>query len=229
MKLLFLTRKFPPSIGGMETLSAALAKEFPKQVDTSVIAWGGSQFYLPVFLPVAIIKAFVKIPTKKITHVHLGDALLSPIGLMLKNIFGVKVSVSVHGLDVTFKPWFYQKVIAYCLPKLDKIICVSKATLKECLKRGVPKEKCEVIPNGIYPEKYRLDTSKSELENVIGLTLKNQKILVTVGRLIPRKGVYWFIKNVFPKLDKSYIYLIVGDGPEKQRIEDLVIAGLRFV
>jgi glycosyltransferase involved in cell wall biosynthesis len=222
MKLLFITRKFPPSIGGMETLSAALANEFPKLVDTSVIAWGGSQIYLPFFVTFTFIKCLYLIPSKKITHIHLGDALLSPVGLVLKRIFGVKCSVSAHGLDITFKPKVYQKIISYSLPKLDKVICVSKATMNECLKRGVPKEKCAVIPNGIYPDNYRVNASLNELENIAGLTLKGKKVLVTVGRLIPRKGVYWFVKNILPKLGDNYIYLIVGDGPEKKRIEDLI-------
>lgn len=222
MKLLFITRKFPPSVGGMETLSAALANEFPKLVDTTVIAWGHSQVYLPFFILFTFVKCLFLIPSKKITHIHLGDALLSPLGLLLKKIYPIKCSVSVHGLDVTFSPKIYQNIISYSLPRLDKIICVSKATLKECLKRGVPKEKTTVIPNGIDPEAYKVEATMAELENIAGLTLKGKKVLLTVGRLIPRKGVYWFIKNVFPKLNDKYIYLIVGVGPEKEKIENLI-------
>ena len=49
MKLLFITRKYPPMIGGMEKVSYALAKEFSKKVDTTVVACGKSQKYLPLF------------------------------------------------------------------------------------------------------------------------------------------------------------------------------------
>ena len=43
-----------------------------------------------------------------------------------------------------------------------------------------------------------------------------------VGRLVERKGIYWFIKNVFPKLDKNYIFLIMGKGQEELKIKELI-------
>ncbi|MGH7204355.1 MAG: hypothetical protein ACREHC_07965, partial [Candidatus Levyibacteriota bacterium] len=99
--MLFITRKYPPMIGGLEQLSYALAKEFKRNTNTTLITWGKSQKYLPFFLPFAFLKTVYLIPTKKITHLHLGDALLAPLGLLLKYMFGIKTSVTVAGLDIT--------------------------------------------------------------------------------------------------------------------------------
>ncbi len=222
MKLLFVTRKFPPAVGGMEQLSAALAIEFSNLADTTVISWGGSQIYLPFFLMSAFIKSLYLIPSKKITHIHLGDALLSPLGLFLKFIFSVKSSVTVHGLDITYRLPIYQLIIPKAANKLDKIICVSLATKKECIKRGIEQNKCAVIPNGIYPSNFKINANKKDLENIIGVSLDNKKVMVTVGRLVKRKGVYWFIKNVVPCLPKNYLYLVVGEGPEKEKIIEII-------
>lgn len=209
-------------VGGLEQLSFALATEFSKQVDTSLITWGKSQKYLPYFIPLAFIKALILIPMRKIDHLHIGDALLSPLGFLLKVIFGIKTSVTVAGLDITFNFPGYQLIVPRCVAMLDTVICISNATLEECVKRGIPKEKCIVIPCGVYPEKFIVKADRNDLEKIVGKDLKDKKIIITVGRLVKRKGVYWFIENVLPKLDKNILYVIIGDGPEKERLQKLI-------
>jgi glycosyltransferase involved in cell wall biosynthesis len=47
-------------------------------------------------------------------------------------------------------------------------------------------------------------------------------VLITVGRLVKRKGVAWFIEEVLPELASKYpslTYLVVGDGEERPAIE----------
>jgi len=222
MRLMYITRKFPPMVGGMEKLSFALAQEFFTLVDTTLITWGGSQKYLPIIIPFFFFKALYLITTKKIDHLHIGDALLSPLGLLLKTIFQIKTTVTVMGLDVTFDFPGYQFIIPRCLKRYDKIICISNATREECIKRGIPAEKCVVIPCGVYPEEWKIQASESDLEKIIGRSVIDTKVIITVGRLVKRKGVYWFIENVLPKLARNILYVVVGNGPEKERIEDLI-------
>lgn len=222
MKLLFITRKYPPKVGGMEKVSFALANEFSKRVDTTIISWGKSQKYLPYFLLAALVKSIFLIPSKKIDHIHLGDALLSPLGLFLKIFFKIKTTVTVHGLDITFKFLPYQFIVPKCVARLDKIICNSNATLVECIKRGIPKDKCTVIPWGVYPEEFKVEATRKDLERIVGENLNGKKVIITVGRLIERKGVYWFIKNVFVNLPKNTIYLVIGEGKERERIKKLI-------
>jgi len=209
-------------VGGMEKLSFALAQEFFTLVDTTLITWGGSQKYLPIIIPFFFFKALYLIPTKKIDHLHIGDALLSPLGLLLKTIFQIKTTVTVMGLDVTFDFPGYQFIIPRCLKRYDKIICISNATREEWIKRGIPAEKCVVIPCGVYPEEWKIQASESDLEKIIGRSVKDKKVIITVGRLVRRKGVYWFIENILPKLARNILYVVVGNGPEKERIEDLI-------
>lgn len=224
MNLLFITRKFPPMVGGMERLSSALANELAQRTETTFITWGKSQKYLPYFLPLALIKALYLIPTKKIDHIYIGDALLSPLGLLLKKLFGIKTTITVAGLDITFNFPGYQLLIPQCVARLDRIICISNATLKECLKRGIPKEKCIVIPCGIYPEHFTVKATKKHLSQLVGKDLSKKKVLVTVGRLVKRKGVYWFIDRVFSRLPDNITYLIIGEGEEKENIQKLITA-----
>jgi glycosyltransferase involved in cell wall biosynthesis len=131
VRLLFITRKYPPSVGGMEKVSYNLSQELSKQIPTSIIAWGGSQKWLPFFLIKAFFQSLFTIPSKNITNIHIADGLLSPLGLVLKIISRKKVTATVHGLDITYKNKLYQAIVLRCLSRLDKIICISSATLDE--------------------------------------------------------------------------------------------------
>jgi glycosyltransferase involved in cell wall biosynthesis len=224
VNLLFITRKYPPSIGGMEKVSYDLSKELSKKVPTTIISWGGSQKWLFYFLPKAFFQSLFKIPSKKITNIYLADGLLAPLGLALKIITRHKVTITVHGLDITYKNKLYQATIPYCLSKLDKIVCISSATEKECIKRGVPANKCTVIPWGVYPKEFNIKATRKALEKIAGMELRNKKVLITVGRLVKRKGISWFIENVMPKLDSNYIFLVAGDGPERLGIQNIIKA-----
>ncbi|MBI3486020.1 glycosyltransferase family 4 protein [Candidatus Daviesbacteria bacterium] len=208
----------------MEKVSFALAKEFSKKVDTTLITWGKSQKYLLLVIVIFLIKSLYLIPTKKITHVHLGDALLSPLGLLIKVLFKIKVTTTICGLDMTYKLSLYQFIIPKCVKRLDKIIPISDSTLEECIKRGVPREKCKVIHCGVYPKEFQLKTRRRDLEKIINRKLDGKKVIITVGRLVQRKGVFWFIENVFSKLDKQFVYLIIGEGSDKRRVEYLIQA-----
>ncbi|MFC1826187.1 glycosyltransferase family 4 protein, partial [Thermodesulfobacteriota bacterium] len=63
------------------------------------------------------------------------------------------------------------------------------------------------------------DDLRRDLEKIVGVSLQNRTVLLTVGRLVRRKGVAWFAEQVMPQLDNSYSYLIVGDGPEYKNIQ----------
>jgi glycosyltransferase involved in cell wall biosynthesis len=216
--LLFITRNYPPRIGGLENYSYNLINEFEKQGSTWKITFSKTKIHLFWFLPYCFFKALLMIRKYHIDTVHLCDAVLSPAGLLLKAMTGRNVTTSVHGLDITFPNRLYQVVIPECVSRLDMVFCVSNSTRDECTKRGIPRQKCRVIPNGVTPGDFILHESPCEvrrlLEKILGAPLLDKKVLLTVGRLVKRKGIAWFVGNVMPRLDDSYIYLVAGDGPE---------------
>jgi len=96
MKVLFVTRKFPPSIGGMQRLSYHLITQMKYRVEASAITWGGSQRLLPFFMPYALGKS-ICIGMQGIDLAHIGDPVLAPIGWSIRKLFAVPVVVTVHG------------------------------------------------------------------------------------------------------------------------------------
>ena len=43
-----------------------------------------------------------------------------------------------------------------------------------------------------------------------------------MGRQVKRKGHEWFIREVFPKIKSDVVYLVVGAGPEHERLKEIV-------
>lgn len=226
LKILFITRKYPPSIGGMQKVNFELYRHLARLTPTCLVAWGGSQKWLPVFYPYLFLKGLIKTQTFQPDIIHFGDAGMALAAIFIKTLTGKKITCTVHGLDVTLKFPGYQKLITFCLPKFDKLICVSAATQNKCLKRGGQKKKTAVIPNGVSPDEYFLDQPKEKLKRKLKTDLKldfeHKKILLTVGRLVKRKGHEWFIKNVVSQLPPNVIYLIAGEGPEKGSLKKAI-------
>ena len=161
-KILFITRNYPPKVGGLEEYSYHLIREFEFLEAACKITLSKSKKHLLWFFPYALLKALYIIPKYSIRHVHLCDGLLAPIGLILKKLTKVRVSATIHGLDITYSNPLYQRIIPRCVERLDRIVCVSHATRRQLLKRTqIPCKNCAVIPNGIVPDRFHIPQSKN--------------------------------------------------------------------
>lgn len=224
--ILFITRKHPPSVGGMQRLSQSLTREVGRLTPTRTIYWGGSTVFLPFFIVYAFMKSLFMVPhSNQVKLIHLSDALLTPLGLALRLLLRVPVVVTVHGLDVTYSPRLYQWLIPICLRRMDRVICVSGYTRKQCIRRGVPPAICDVVPNGVNMLEFAgrfTPQAMRNLQTAAGSRLHNRKVLLTVGRLIERKGVVHFLTDTMPRIiaqRQDVCYLIVGEGPQRELIE----------
>ncbi len=220
--------------GGMEKINFHLSLRLGKLTDLKLISWNKSQKWLPFFLCYFLVKSSYILLARKIDIIHLGDGLLSPLGLILKKLFHTPVAATIHGLDITWRFWPYQILIPWCLARLDRIICRSAYTGKECLQRRIPEEKVVVISGGIEAGEFYLGEEKGEIRQILSkqlkINLQDKGIVLSVGRLVERKGFHWFTCNVFPEVlrrRKNSIYLIVGEGRLGSRIQkDIEKSGL---
>lgn len=237
MKILFLTRACFQETGGFENLSYNLIENF-KKINKNTFFISNKKKgreSLPFFFILSFLESLYLIKKHKIDYLHISDPVLAPEGFFLKLLTGVKVAVNTHGLDVVYTKFFYQEIILPFLRRMDIVICISEKTKQECLKRRISSNKCIIIPCGINPNEFQIKNKQKMKEKTLnylskqlGINLKNKKILLTVGRLVRRKGHEWFISNVMCKLNSNTIYLITGDGQEKENIERAIIQkGLR--
>jgi glycosyltransferase involved in cell wall biosynthesis len=224
--ILFITRNYPPKVGGLEIYSYHLIRQFEATCTVFKITLSRSRRHLFWFLPFCAIKAVWLCHRHPIRNVHLCDGLLAPIGLALKHLTGVRVTASVHGLDVTYPLSVYQLIIPRCLARLDLIFCGSRHGLEQCLQRRIPAQKCRIVPYGIDPSEFQsapLDPEGfHDIEKIAGVALRGRRILLSLGRLVPRKGVAWFVSQVMPELDQAHVYLVAGGGPDFQAVQSAI-------
>lgn len=225
-KVIFIARRFPPSVGGMERFASDLAGSLSNEAELTKLTWGGSNKWLPLVLVGFFFRALVKLTfDRRIQVIHMQDAVQAPIGWLLSKLTGRPYLVVAHGLDITFKKAFYQQLILPFVRKADAVVSISSATEQEVLKRGVSKKKSFVITLGTLDDYNDPKPNRSELAKKLHLDLNGKFLLITTGRLVKRKGVAWFIENVLPQLvkeSKNVLYLVAGDGAEKEAISESI-------
>ena len=226
IRVLFVSRKHPPSIGGMQRLSYHLVEEMRHRVEAIPLTWGGSQKFLPFFLPYALVRSLWE-ARRGIDLVSAGDPIVAVVGWIVKSIAGIPVVAVVHGLDVTFSFRPYQWVISRLLRRMDRVVCISESAMTACIARGVDIERCVVVHPGVslpaaVPSR---STARERLAEIVGRPLGGMRVLITVGRLVQRKGVVWFLESVYAELAAQMDdihYVIVGDGPDGDRVRAAV-------
>lgn len=218
MKLLFISRAYPPVMGGIENHNYELAQRFKKSADTTLLVNTHGKKFLPFFLPYALVKTLRT--ARQYDAILFGDGVLAIIGFFVVLLTKKPVVASViHGLDITYKNPLYQILwVRMFLPSLTTLIAVSQETKNIAIQHGLAERKITVIPNGVaipyQPEKF----TRQDLSKVLGFDTTDKIILLTHGRLAKRKGAEWFIHNVLITLPSNIHYVISGDGPEKESI-----------
>lgn len=220
MNVLFISRAYPPVIGGIETQNYEISQSLSRIVNTTLIVNRRGKKFIPIFLFAALFKLIVY--RRRYDIVLLGDGVLSILAFCIKIFSSKPVVCIVHGLDITYRNYIYQLFwVGYFLKKVDKYIAVGNEVILRGMCAGLEKDKFIFIPNGIphdYPAgKY----SKNNLAELLGY-VPSGPVLLTLGRLIKRKGVAWFVETVIPELDPDITYLIAGRGKEEENIFHLI-------
>lgn len=87
----------------------------------------------------------------------------------------------------------------------------------------INKKKTALISNGIDTELFISDCSEGDKIKDLFNIPHDKKIILTACRLHPQKGVYNCIKTIELLLNKKdFIYIIVGSGPEEEKLKSLV-------
>lgn len=86
---------------------------------------------------------------------------------------------------------------------------------------GVKRARVTIISNGVDTARYRPLPPDPALAAALGLA--GQRVVATVSRLVPRKGIDTVIAAL-PALRRDFgalRYLVVGDGPDRDRLQRL--------
>ncbi|MFZ5365342.1 MAG: glycosyltransferase family 4 protein [Patescibacteria group bacterium] len=245
-KTLLVTIDFPPMIGGVANYWANLNKCLPKE-ELVILApeydnshsFDIRQNYLiyrknliskkkwlwPRWLPL-FYSMYRLIKMEGIKTIIAGQVL--PVGTaayLLSKIMRVNYVVSTHGMDIKIqKPgsrrhWLIKRIIK----NADHVITNSRYTMREVVRLGGKPEQISVI----YPcpniEDSSIDPALRD-DIVKEYELAGKKILLTVGRLVERKGHDRVIQSLTSLVEHfpNIIYLIIGRGPNLNNLKQLV-------
>lgn len=225
LKILFISRAYPPVIGGIENQNYGIGKYLAEITEVRIIANKRGKKFLPLFLVQATFQSLFSL--WKYDVVLFGDGVLAPLGVFLKFFNPKKRFASIiHGLDITYAHKqtlmgkIYRTINIPSLKRLDKLIMVGNHTITEAVGVGIPRKKCFFIPNGFELDAIHKKHTRDELEKVLDMDLTEKKVILRVGRFVRHKGLPWFIENVMPKLPENYILVAAGGRVAKKTAGD---------
>ena len=217
-----VTRKHPPSVGGMQQLSFHLVQELALLRPVTVLAWRRGQWGLPFFMLYAFARLVPALALGRVSVLHLGDPVLAALAV-LPRWFGVPVAVTVHGLDVEHPSPLYQAYLRlFFWRRMQAFVCISRHVRDLLLARGVDSGKVLVIPAGIGEP-----ASASDEPALAAMLADAGPVLLALGRLVERKGLPWFLQEVAPGFFATHPrarLLVAGEGPARAAIEAAIAA-----
>lgn len=219
-KVLYITRAYSDTAGGMERLSFDLVASLKKVAQpVTVLAHRGSRRSSPFFI-LKSIPAVLRL-ARNTDVVHLGDPMLSFLGWLIQVLYRKPVVVTVHGLDITYPLFLYQWYLRLFFDRLNYFVAISHHVELLLLARAV-RGKVVVISPGIFDTFYDNSQNRHNLDTLLGTPTTGITVLATIGRLVTRKGQAWFIEQVLPHLPSNVWYVVAGEGPGNIEIQAAV-------
>jgi phosphatidylinositol alpha-1,6-mannosyltransferase len=239
MKILLLSWNFAPVIGGLEALVTQLFHALQKaghatRVVTSQAGAAepeGEVFRagapgLLAYMVYAFRQGWALCRGWKPEIILCGSVVTAPVGWILSCRFRIPFVVVVHGSDLIYDHWLYRRGIRFSLARANHVIANSGQTLQLAKAVGLDASKLSVVHPGVDVQRF---------EGAGGgavLPAAERKLILSVGRLVRRKGILEFIEQVMPRLveaDPAVLYVVVGGDAmaslaHRERLRDVIAA-----
>lgn len=235
MRIWIITENWAPRIGGIERYIQGVARTltvnghkvsvFAPRGSTAVsdITPIQSTFFWPVIKPswmpfalYLLVRAILKRPDAIIC----GKALFEGrVARLLKKTVGVPYVVCTYGMEIaTWKSHIKTSTQAsHVLHDAAYVLVMNTQTKESVIKLGAHEDRIVFLYPGIDAEKLN---KKYNPDDVLKKYTITTPYILTVSRLVQRKGVDDLISAI-SKLETSINHVIVGDGPEREHLEQL--------
>ncbi|MFO8148550.1 MAG: N-acetyl-alpha-D-glucosaminyl L-malate synthase BshA, partial [Gillisia sp.] len=135
----------------------------------------------------------------------------------------IPMVTTLHGTDITLvgNHPFYKPAVTFSINKSDVVTSVSESLKQDTLNLFQITKEINVVPNFI-------DVTKSTKKHILCqrslLAIEDEKIITHVSNFRPVKRIMDVI-HIFNKIQKQIKskLIMVGEGPEKEKAEDLVM------
>jgi phosphatidyl-myo-inositol dimannoside synthase len=212
----------------METLAEGVWRSLVAvDPQARLVALGRSNRNLLWWLPWALLRSAALLRRRRVGLVLTGDALTYAVLAPLLRAFRVPNATMVMGLDLTYESRLYRAIVHRALRKAPSVIAISAATAGRAVEFGVSRDRVSVLRLGVRaPLVTAADRRVARAAVHARLGLEPEAIvLLTVGRLVRRKGAQWFVANVVAGLPESVHYVVAGDGADADVVRQRVAEG----
>ncbi len=154
--------------------------------------------------------------------IECGQALpFGVIALLFKRVYSIPYVIWSHGREI-LKPQQYpilRGVLRAVLQEADLVVSNSERTRQSVIELGVLPDRVRVIYPPVDTQRFHPNIDPSPV--VARHNWQGKRIILTVGRLVRRKGVDTVIRALPAILEAvpDMVYVIVGDGPDRRRLE----------
>jgi glycosyltransferase involved in cell wall biosynthesis len=158
---------------------------------------------------------------ERVTVWHGHDYKTNALGLLLKRFHRMRLVTTVHGwVHHTARTPLYYRIDKFCLPRYEKVICVSDDLYTACRKAGVREKNCVLLENGIDGTEYSRARTTAEAKAALGLP-ESGFVIGGVGRLAAEKGFDVLIRALSQLVARNIDahLVLVGDGGERAALE----------
>ena len=156
------------------------------------------------------------------THGYFADICALPVARSL----GIRTHSTSHGyIAGDNKLRVYNVLDKYALRLCGRIIAVSDGIKDELVRSGIKQDKVTVIPNAVASSIGEDELLAGRHEKRLSLGIAPDDFVVGyLGRLSKEKGLHYLIQAIAELRDQMVTVklLIVGDGPERHALEQMV-------
>jgi len=250
MNKVFVAIDFPPEKGGIHDYAYGLISQMPAEETTVLtnkikdsaqssqfdqsegfeiirkrIFWNSNKVLLLISQLILLIQLILLRWRKKTNEIHFINVF--PVGIagpIMKTCFGVKYFTYVHGLDVMgMRGSRFFPLLMTILRRSDKVIANSQYTRSRLVELGIGEEQIVIIPPGLNIGKLK-GAVGHEVNVRSKYGLQDNKVMITVSRLVERKGhdiTLRAVRQVMTRIP-DLKYVICGEGPYRSELERLV-------
>src|SRR5262245_9836620 len=155
---------------------------------------------------------------EKVAGWHGHDYKTNLLGLILRRFWPMRLVTTVHGwVHHTTRTPLYYAIDCFCLPRYERVLCVSEDLHRRALECRVPAERCLLVENGIDTEEFSRQRTTAQARNELGLPV-GRFLIGAVGRLSPEKGFDILLRALAELVRRGVDagVLLIGEGEQRR-------------